>query len=247
MQAEAATDASVFAPEAPEAAVAEEPKDNTIPVGSNPKLAAVEAEIKAQRETRKAEASAKAAKMKEDAAAALADFHATRSAGNASAKEANLTAEAAAAEALANETNPWNTVSGMIDTHTAAAQTADLASYNKTLLELKQTPVVSALSLSRARPLPTCVRGCLRVRVGRTSASVSTNLRKRALAELRRFLACPRRAHEGRAASVGRRLAWPPWLSWLAWRRHDIKTGVTKNGVSELLAICANFMPACPL
>ena len=78
----------------------------------------------------------------QDAAAALAAFHEERTASNAQALASNKAAEAAAAEALANETNPWNTVAGLVDVHAAAAQTSNLSSYNKCLLELKAAPVV---------------------------------------------------------------------------------------------------------
>ena len=45
----------------------------------------------------------------------VAKFHADRKAANAAAEMSNQAEEKAAAEALANETNAWNTVYGMVD------------------------------------------------------------------------------------------------------------------------------------
>lgn len=84
-----------------------------------------------------------------DAEAALKKFHEDRNASSAQAMEDNKAAEKAAAEALANETNPWNTVAGLVDVHHASAQTSNLSSYNKCLLDMKTSPVSFSLCLAR--------------------------------------------------------------------------------------------------
>ena len=66
-----------------------------------------------ERQERNNAASLKDTEMKQEAESGLAKFHADRKAVNASAETKNVADEQAAAEALANETNPWNTVFSM--------------------------------------------------------------------------------------------------------------------------------------
>ena len=66
-----------------------------------------------ERQERNNAASLKDTEMKQEAESGLAKFHADRKAANASAETKNVADEQAAAEALANETNPWNTVFSM--------------------------------------------------------------------------------------------------------------------------------------
>ena len=66
-----------------------------------------------ERQERNNAASLKDTEMKQEAESGLAKFHADRKTANASAETKNVADEQAAAEALANETNPWNTVFSM--------------------------------------------------------------------------------------------------------------------------------------
>ena len=66
-----------------------------------------------ERQERNNAASLKDTEMKQEAESGLAKFHADRKAANAEAETKNVADEQAAAEALANETNPWNTVFSM--------------------------------------------------------------------------------------------------------------------------------------
>ena len=66
-----------------------------------------------ERQERNNAASLKDTEMKQEAESGLAKFHADRKTTNASAETKNVADEQAAAEALANETNPWNTVFSM--------------------------------------------------------------------------------------------------------------------------------------
>ena len=75
----------------------------------------IEDRVAKERQERNNAASLKETEMKQDAEASLAKFHADRKAANAAAEMSNQAEEKAAAEALANETNAWNTVYGMVD------------------------------------------------------------------------------------------------------------------------------------